>query len=395
MAETPPIFRTLAALEEAGLKALEEFVSGSPGTTAVMRRAVRHARVDLQASQVVIDVGAFVLGLVATGLDELPRKARPSAAGWFAEVLTRRLGSDLEIEEYEDGVVAAFEHGGAVVASRSLTRLAGRAREFAEVTVGRNRADLRHMVAAFLELDDARIKASLGAVHPQLEGLDPDDLRLRLYEGIAGNPESAERDRLEVWRRILRIDGPGLPPRLPEEVPRFASDRPAEDTRDPLGVMPDVVAFARLICLADVTPPLSIGLFGDWGSGKSTFMALLEREIERLTGQQRAEGDGAQFIRNAVQVRFNAWHYADANLWASLTAEFFDQLRAGGYRKTGKALHARLVERVNAHVHRLTDEAEATRRAVTEGNAEVRDALRARDEPPRTSRARASTRSGW
>ncbi len=34
-----------------------------------------------------------------------------------------------------------------------------------------------------------------------------------------------------------------------------------------------------------------------------------------------------------MQIKFNAWHYADANLWASITAEFFDQLRAGGYHE--------------------------------------------------------------
>ena len=31
-------------------------------------------------------------------------------------------------------------------------------------------------------------------------------------------------------------------------------------------------------------------------------------------------------FRNVVQVKFNSWHYSDANLWASLITEIFDSL---------------------------------------------------------------------
>ncbi|PZA09041.1 hypothetical protein DNX69_25455 [Rhodopseudomonas palustris] len=107
---------------------------------------------------------------------------------------------------------------------------------------------------------------------------------------------------------------------------------------DPLGIRADVRAFARMICLEQATPPLSICLLGEWGSGKSSFMEGIQSEVKRLTApppEGRAAAapaeDEPNFVEDIVQIRFNAWHFADANLWASLTAVFFDQLRRGGY----------------------------------------------------------------
>ncbi|MFL5255359.1 MAG: P-loop NTPase fold protein [Rhodopila sp.] len=167
------------------------------------------------------------------------------------------------------------------------------------------------------------------------------------------------------WRTILGLSEPARP-----TVTRFESDRPSAGGGDPLEIGLDVQALARVICLEQAAPPLSIGLFGPWGSGKSTFMERLEHEIEAIAASERTRRDRAgppspdqpNFIANVVQIRFNAWHFADANLWASLTAEFFDQLRAGGFARTGNVLHARLVARVNAHIHALRGQVDETRR---------------------------------
>ena len=83
--------------------------------------------------------------------------------------------------------------------------------------------------------------------------------------------------------------------------------------------------------LADKTarPPLSVGLFGEWGSGKSFFMRLMRQRIEKLAGaayQAEADGREAQYCASVVQITFNAWHYMDANLWASLAVEIFSRL---------------------------------------------------------------------
>jgi hypothetical protein len=67
--------------------------------------------------------------------------------------------------------------------------------------------------------------------------------------------------------------------------------------------------------------PLSVGLFGEWGAGKSYFMGMLRSEIDRL-----ARSGQESYLHNVMQIGFNAWHYADTNLWASLGDEIFRQL---------------------------------------------------------------------
>ncbi len=120
------------------------------------------------------------------------------------------------------------------------------------------------------------------------------------------------------------------------------------------------MAFARLICLEEATPPLSIGLFGEWGSGKSSFLERLQGEIATLTKKERDDrktrpetSASPRFVANVVQIRFNAWHFADANLWASLTAEFFDQLRRGGHDGLRSNIYLALVGKVADHVRSL------------------------------------------
>ncbi|NMO88211.1 P-loop NTPase fold protein [Actinomycetospora sp. TBRC 11914] len=83
----------------------------------------------------------------------------------------------------------------------------------------------------------------------------------------------------------------------------------------------EATALAELITSKSVRPPLAIGLFGDWGTGKSYFIDLIRREV---AGAARRGGDLA--FREVRQVGFNAWHYAETDLWASLVAQIFRQL---------------------------------------------------------------------
>lgn len=271
--------------------------------------------------------------------------------------------------------------------------------ELAKATVGRSRFDARHLIMAVLDSPD-RAAARQMRRDALAIGLDLSALRKSLIERILETPEAGENG--EIWLRFLETPGSawaalGAP--VPEQprsgaFPGFDADRASASDADPLGIASDVSAFARLICVEEATTPLSIGLFGEWGSGKSSFMERLQREIGHLTANERtarlrratnpthsdAESEaGTRFVENVVQIRFNAWHYADANLWASLTAEFFDQLRAGGSERQGRHLHARLVERVNAHVHNLASTLTATREALNESERTLIDAQKARD----------------
>ncbi|MEM7157744.1 MAG: P-loop NTPase fold protein [Myxococcota bacterium] len=79
--------------------------------------------------------------------------------------------------------------------------------------------------------------------------------------------------------------------------------------------------FARGIASDQMKAPFAIGLFGDWGAGKSHFMGLVQEAI-RAEEQKRT---GADRLR-VCQIEFNAWHYMDTTLWISLAGRIFEGL---------------------------------------------------------------------
>lgn len=153
-------------------------------------------------------------------------------------------------------------------------------------------------------------------------------------------------------------------------------------SRDHLGVRPYVSMLASVIAAKDTPLPLSIGVFGEWGAGKSFFMGMLRGQVKDLEG---APGQ----CRKIAQVGFNAWHYADANLWASLGDEIFRQL-AEPVRQPGEpdAEHqARLREGARLR-DRLAGELEQRKQltAVTERAQAEAAALKRKIGEARTSR---------
>ena len=105
-------------------------------------------------------------------------------------------------------------------------------------------------------------------------------------------------------------------------VPGYRSD--AHGAGDQLDRQREALALADIITARSAAPPLAIGIFGRWGEGKSKFLAMIRDEVAqraRLAGRTDPISHGA--VR---QVSFNAWHYAETDLWASLVAELFGQL---------------------------------------------------------------------
>ena len=101
-------------------------------------------------------------------------------------------------------------------------------------------------------------------------------------------------------------------------LPSYSSDSVNES--DKIGITNEVDAFSNLICSNLINPPLSIGLFGDWGTGKSFFIQKLKHSVENKKGKYQ------DFYTEICQIEFNAWHYTDANLWASLANHIFEQI---------------------------------------------------------------------
>lgn len=160
-------------------------------------------------------------------------------------------------------------------------------------------------------------------------GLTPQALRLDLIQHA-----QAEGESVEVWREALGEEESlqaGRPVDLNSDEPEAVVRLDEDWKSDPLSIRPDVEAFAALLASKSLEPPLSIGLFGPWGSGKTTFLRRLHRAVEhRATEAKQAVKDKqpTPYVSNVVHVDFNAWHFAEDALTSSLVDTILRALSA-------------------------------------------------------------------
>ena len=210
------------------------------------------------------------------------------------------------------------------------------AAEQAQRTTGRREVGARHLLgAALISLDvDAAVAAAAGTM---------DRLRAALSFAVQ---RTAPEDSQDAWDTILFGPNQQLGGGYSRDV-GWPDPGEVDDTKDSLGRQDEAEMFASLITDEKLVPPLAIGLFGSWGSGKSFFMKLIYRAVAAKAPD-----------RSFAQIRFNAWHYSDANLWASLADEIFEQLAD--------------------HVREPEEDPEAARRRALELESEARKSIKAR-----------------
>lgn len=73
---------------------------------------------------------------------------------------------------------------------------------------------------------------------------------------------------------------------------------------DLLGFKTHVEVLSKMICAKNFKTPFCIGIYGQWGSGKTTFMRLLEDAVKNC-GKDIAEDE-----KYVIPVWFNPWRYA-------------------------------------------------------------------------------------
>jgi KAP family P-loop domain len=223
------------------------------------------------------------------------------------------------------------------------------ARDLARRVARRQGVELgtRHILGAALR-PDALAFGFASEVEPrfQASGLAVDAIRESLLEHVV-TEHDVEDDAL-VWNELL-LKSPGVA--TDQNAAVFVSDVVAG--ADQLNIDDEARAFALLGASDKVEPPLAVGVFGDWGSGKSFFMDRIKAFVAEINDKK------------IVQIHFNAWHYVESNLWASLAHRLFAELR----RALGRVDEGDLATQAEAKAKAVTQLFAVLERAATEGAA--------------------------
>jgi hypothetical protein len=145
---------------------------------------------------------------------------------------------------------------------------------------------------------------------------------------------------------------------------------------DQLDIMRDVKTLCAVLIAKQVKPPLAVGLFGDWGTGKTFFMEKMRSEINDIVRRATKYRGETKFHTQVIQISFNAWHYSDANLWASMVSYIFEKLAmAVSPGESAEDAKARLFKELQT-AKELKEEAEFARQNAITQRDETENLLR-------------------
>lgn len=192
-------------------------------------------------------------------------------------------------------------------------------------------------------------------------------LSLAAWNGTTGTlliPNSIIRALREINPTFVQVDVRAL------TKPYWRLVEVSADTiagKDQLGISRDVNAFSSLVASKEVEPPLCIGIFGDWGTGKTFFLTKMRERVGLLSDESlklEATNRKSAFCSDIAQINFNAWHYVDSNLWASIACRIFEGLDGFIERKYSKgsnptAKKAELFKQLESARTRLQEAKEA------------------------------------
>jgi WD40 repeat protein len=171
----------------------------------------------------------------------------------------------------------------------------------------------------------------VGVVHSDFAGaveaiaLMPDG-ELIIAGGSEGELDLVRTAEPRVGNGLLPTSGPnGSVSDIDPPHPNPTSDEPTPfDTIDNTA---EVRAIAELIAARHTRPPLSLALLGDWGSGKSSLILQIEKRVHDLAETAKRDPSAQSWAGSVRQIRFNAWHYSDTQLWTLLMEQLLHGLR--------------------------------------------------------------------
>jgi peptidoglycan hydrolase-like protein with peptidoglycan-binding domain len=297
-----------------------------PGTTEAVRRfqAANGLRADGVADEKTLDLlSRMTANLPPTGRKASARRRGPAPARDAAPETARP-------------TVAIVNQSSDSRAVQRLTRLLFQQADvappaqadgvlvFVSPAAVENRLDEDPEVAAILD----RARAGATRVIPVvLRPTDWSQTSLFEIQAAAGaRPLSELKDLAPVVDEILAVLRAPIPPAADGRtyLPGFTAD--STEGVDLLGRQARVDFLASVLAAKGLETPLAVGLFGDWGSGKSFFMRRLQERIVGLSeASAQAEKDGrpSYYCSHVLQVTFNAWLYADSDIWPAFAAQVF------------------------------------------------------------------------
>lgn len=95
---------------------------------------------------------------------------------------------------------------------------------------------------------------------------------------------------------------------------------------DKLNFGPYAKTFADIILNPNTETPLTIGIFGSWGSGKTSLMKMIEA---RLKSDEEGAAQSTAPVRKTFTLWFNAWLYSkETTLWRALVMQVISGVQA-------------------------------------------------------------------
>ncbi|HET9131125.1 MAG TPA: P-loop NTPase fold protein, partial [Terriglobia bacterium] len=189
-------------------------------------------------------------------LERYPAAAR--LKGSFNEILKSNVTVSEEMTRALLDIIETAKH------------LATEARPGVPVVVG-----TRHLLGAAVRQDEHETTARKTL---RELGLELDEVRQKLIEQL---PVWGLDDDQDAWRQVLEA----VVAEVEHRLPTYAADSAVGP--DLIGIKTEVEAMASLVSAWSVEPPLSIGLFGEWGSGKSFFMQKMKERVKQIAIEAR------------------------------------------------------------------------------------------------------------
>jgi formylglycine-generating enzyme required for sulfatase activity len=119
-------------------------------------------------------------------------------------------------------------------------------------------------------------------------------------------------------------------------IPSITPDLPAVE--DFLGFAPYAQTLFDIVRDENTQTPLTIGIFGSWGSGKTSLMTMIKGRLDDLRRRERRQARQGEIVRSHLPVWFNAWLYSsEESLGQALILRVVAELR----REVGRDPEAR------------------------------------------------------